>query len=305
MKKVFFLSCIIPLTSLAQDVALSKSCDIKTYAQIILTQRKSAKDLQNEIIQSSTCDAATLSAFVTTIMGAEGDLRAEHLVTLLEEQNINQEINLEPTKITINRLENIVKDRTSLNTGYELSGIQFVGMEGAITLNEQDRIKIECSQCELLGDQNLKILVTNPVMNQAKSFWARSQITRKIKVWKVRQDLTTMTEGNISNQLTLEEIAVTHPENYLNDTQDLKFYKLNKSLRRGDIVKQSDVSPIVLIKSGNRVRIKIENKALNLSSTGVANKSGSYGDSIELTNLNSKKKVVGRVVDYNTVVIDI
>ena len=305
MNKLFSFIFLFSTNIFSQELAQPKSCDIKTFSQIIFTQNKTSLDLEKEIIKESNCEPATRKAFLSLITTIRGDVRAEHLSTLLTEQGIEQEVNLEPSKISLSTLENVIQSKSILNSGFELTEIQFVGLEGALTLNEQERIKVDCSQCELLGTQNLRISVVNPILNDNRVFWAKSQISKKIKVWKVRDDLSSLTEGNISSQLTLEEIAVTRPENYLNETQDLKFFKLNKSLRRGDIVKQSDVSPIVLIKSGNRVKIKIDNKNLNLVSTGLANKSAIFGDSIELTNLNSKKKIVGRVTDYNTVVIDL
>lgn len=305
MNKLFLMLILFSPSVFAEELAFSKSCDIKTYPQIIFTQNKNVQNLEKEIIKDSNCEPTTRKAFLSLISTIRGDLRGEHLSSILTEQGIQQEVNLEPSKISVSTLENIIQAKAVLNHGFEVSEIQFVGVEGAIGLNEQERVKVDCVQCDLLGIQNLRISIVNPILNDNKLFWAKSLISKKIKVWKVRDDLAAITEGNIASQLTLEEMSVTHPENYLNETQDLKFFKLNKSLRKGDIVKQSDVSPIILVKSGSRVKIKIDNKNLNLVSTGLANKSAIFGDSIELTNINSKKKIVGRVTDYNTVVIDL
>jgi flagella basal body P-ring formation protein FlgA len=293
------------MNAFSEEVVISKSCDIKTFSQIIFTQNKNVQNFEKEIIKESNCEPETRKAFLSLISTIRGELRAEHVSSILTEQGIQQDVNLEPSKISLSTLESVIQSKTLLNNGFELSEIQFVGLEGALTLNEQERVKVDCSQCELLGTQNLRLSIVDPILNDNRTFWAKSLISKKIKVWKVKDDISSLTEGNITSQLTLEEIAVTHPENYLSESQDLKFFKLNKNLRRGDIVKQSDVSPIILIKTGNRVKIKIDNKNLNLVSTGLANKSAIFGDSIELTNLNSKKKIVGRVTDYNTVVIDL
>ena len=55
----------------------------------------------------------------------------------------------------------------------------------------------------------------------------------------------------------------------------------------------------------SKVKVKIENSTFNLSSIGMAYSSGHYGETIEITNPASKRKLLGRIVDFNTVVIDL
>lgn len=306
MKKLNLILILLSFNALAEEsltTTAPKQCEIKTYPQIIMTQRRSLSQLQKEIIKESNCDQTTVENFVATIADLEGDIRSEQINDLMSNKTVD--VFLEPTRISVIRINKIIKDKLNLQSNLELDQIQFVGTESAIGLNDIDKVKVECPNCELLGEQNLKIQITNSILGDSKNFWARSTVLKKTRIWKAREDINTLTSQNLQSQLISEEIALAKPENYLTDAQDLKFFKLNRSLRKGDLVKQSDISPIALIKSGNRVKIKVIDRNINLVSVGVANKSGNFGDSIELTNMNSKKKIVGRVVDYNTVVIDL
>ena len=306
MKKMKLVLILLSLNAFAQETLIPvtpKQCEIKTYPQIIMTQRRSISQLQKEVIKESNCDQTTVESFVMTIADLEGDIRAEQINDLMNNNSID--VFMEPTRISVTRINNLIKNKLVLPSNLEIDQIQFVGTESAIGLNDAEKVKVECPNCELLGEQNLKLQVVNSVLGDSKNFWARTNVLKKIKVWKAREDINTLTAQNLQSQLISEEIALAKPENYLTDAQDLKFFKLNRSLRKGDLVKQSDISPITLIKSGNRVKVKIIDRNINLVSVGVANKSGNFGDSIELTNMNSKKKIVGRVVDYNTVVIDL
>lgn len=296
MKNLF---CFLFLVSFSLRAEI---CDLETYNKLVIV-RPSSSD--TSYIKKTNCPADTLRIFNRIVNSIEGKITTEHLNRMLEEENSPNVIAMLPQQIEVTTLEKIINKNLTLETNLITKDINFVGTQGILTLTEQDQISFDCQQCEILGEHNIKINISNPLVSDSKNFWARAQILKKITAYKTREEISTKTAENFTADLEATEIAVTKPELFLTDIKDLKFYRLNHSVKKGEFIKLSDISPMVLVKTGSRVKVKIENKTLNLISTSLANKSGVYGDSIELTNINNKRKLIGRIIDFNTVVIDL
>lgn len=296
MKNLFYFLFLI-CCSLRAEI-----CDLETFSKLIIV-RASVND--TNYIKKTNCPAETIRSFGKIINSIEGKITSEHLNRILEEESSLNVIAMIPRQIEVTTLEKVINENLNLDNNLVTKDINFVGTQSILALTEQDQISLECQQCEILGEHNIKINISNPLAASSQSYWARSQILKKITAYKTTEEVSTKTAENFTSNLEATEIAVSKPELYLTDIKDLKFYRLNHSVKKGELIKLSDISPIVLVKTGSRVKVKIENKTLNLTSTSLANKSGVYGDSIELTNINSKRKLIGRITDFNTVVIDL
>lgn len=286
---------------LSFSTAQAEICDMETFEKIVIIKQVS----DTSFIKKTNCPDETIKAVAKIIGGIEGRISNNHINQMLIEENSLNTIAMIPQQIDITTLEKMVNQKLTLDNGLVSRDINFVGMQNILNLTPQDQVTLDCNQCEILGEHNIKILVSNPLISSIQSFWVRAQILKKITAYKAKEEVSTKTAENFTHALEPVEITVTKPELYLTDITDLKFYKLNHSVKKGDLIKTSDISPVVLVKTGSRVKVKIENKTLNLISSSLANKSGVYGDSIELTNVNSKRKLVGRIIDFNTVVIDL
>lgn len=295
MKKFVLLTFLFSFNSQA------KICDVETFDKLILVRPSQ----DTSYIKKTNCSLETVKTLTRIINGIEGKVTSAHLNQMLAEDNSSETIAMSPHQVEITTLEKTINRNLTLDNGLLTKNINLVGTQNIILLTQQDQVSLECSQCEILGEHNIKISISNPIVSTSQSFWARAQILKKITAFRAKEEISTKTADNFTNSLEATEITVTKPELYLTDIQDLKFYRLNHSIKKGDLIKLSDISPIVLVKTGSRVKVKIENKTLNLISTSLANKSGVYGDSIELTNINSKRKLIGKIVDFNTVVIDL
>lgn len=296
MKFVFALFFFFNLT-----LAQAEVCDMETFDKIIVINQVS----DTTFIRKTNCSTEIVKAVAKIVSNVEGKITSDHVNLMLSEENATMTVALIPHQVEITTLAKLIGQKLTLDNGLVIKDINFIGTQNILPLTQQDQLSLECSQCEILGEHNIKLSISNPLTPGIQNLWARAQILKKITVYRAKEEVSTKTAENFTNSLEAVEVAVTKPELYLTDINDLKFYRLNHSVRKGDLIKTSDISPIILVKTGSRVKVKIENKTLNLVSSSLANKSGVYGDSIELTNVNSKRKLVGRIIDFNTVVIDL
>jgi flagella basal body P-ring formation protein FlgA len=87
--------------------------------------------------------------------------------------------------------------------------------------------------------------------------------------------------------------------------ETLKFFKTNKPIKPGEILKKSDLNGSLLVKAGSNTEVIIENQLLKLKTTGISRNSGIYGDQVEVLNIQKNKKYVGKIIDINKIQVEI
>ena len=85
----------------------------------------------------------------------------------------------------------------------------------------------------------------------------------------------------------------------------LKFYKLNKPLRPGELLRQSDLNPINLVKAGSKTEVIIENELIKLKTYGISRNNGGVGEFVEVFHPQKNKKYQGKVIDLNKVLVEL
>ena len=76
------------------------------------------------------------------------------------------------------------------------------------------------------------------------------------------------------------------------------------SVNRSEVLRESMVEIPPVVKKGDRVLLLVENAVFRITTVGEVKESGRRGDRVKLINLSSKKEVLGRVLDANTVQVD-
>ncbi len=72
-------------------------------------------------------------------------------------------------------------------------------------------------------------------------------------------------------------------------------------IQAGEIITSSRTALETLVQKGDRVTILVTGEGLKISGVGVADQSGSLGQSIKVRNLDSKREIVGTITDEKVV----
>jgi flagella basal body P-ring formation protein FlgA len=125
-----------------------------------------------------------------------------------------------------------------------------------------------------------------------------------VKAFRVTAHLPAFSEIPVSS-LKQELIeAIPHTDLFSNP-EKLKFFKLNKPIRSGEILRQSDLSALSIVKAGMKTEVIIENTLVKLKTTGICRSNGALGDYVEVFHPQKNKKYLGKVIDINKVLVEL
>ncbi len=266
------------------------ACELVSYAYII----KIDNILNDQIIKSSSCSEQTQEKFIQFINTASGVINNKIIKNYLNEKNLN----ISPQMIKVEPMEDY------LASIYEkdpliFRNIRYLLGSASLNLNKNQKPQIECRDCEKLGRKNIKFLINS------KEVWLSAEVGKTFKVLQATRAISPM--ESILNQSDFEfSNKVLFKSSYdFTNYEQIKFYRLNKNLKKGEILKVHHLSPKQLIQYGQKVQVSLNSSHIKLKTTAKAKKSGKFGDFIELQNQKSNKVFLGKIIDYNKVEVEL
>lgn len=294
IKKILFY--LIFIGSLYINYA--DACEIQSYHRIIKTENE--KLSFNQIAKKSDCPQAVKLKFLNALQSSKGLVRVD---TLSEELGIKATIT--PNRIRVESLEELLLDKYNLDSKWSFRKIKSIGKTPLLTLNEYENIQINCRDCTSPGNKNIKITITDPLKGNKKSLWLESKLLLRSYALVSKGDFMVDNKPLLAGSFDFKEVFTENPENFFTKTTNLAFYKLNKPLRKGSPLLFSDITPVSLVKNGQMTTIILKSNALMLEGKAIPMKNGQLGDMIQLRNVKSNRIIIGKVVDFNKVVIDL
>lgn len=285
MKTIISLSLL--LLSFTTD-----ACELETYAHII----KVNKVIDDSIIKNSNCSDEINQYFINLTSNAVGNINSKHLMQVFKTE-FKQSIQLTPKQINVQRLSDLIEDEFQTKQ-FIIKNVSSLHHSSTINFDQKQSIHFICQNCEQTGRKNLKVKIGE------KTIWVSANFMRQAKALRVKSDLNIYTP--LIQSSDFEEISVVSGKKtqYFSDIENIKFYKVNKQLRPGDIIKVSDLTPKNLIQLGQKIKLIVKNENVQLKTTGIAQRSGRIGDYIQIKNPRSNKIITGKVIDYNKAVIE-
>ena len=275
-----------------------EACEIITHARII---RPAKINLSfTDVIKKSNCKTSVKLKFVKAIQATTGLLSNS---MLQKEFAINATIL--PEKIRIDILEEILLNNYELSNVWAFKKVHSVGQKPILLLSENESLSFECSQCTNPGKKSIKVFIHDALRGTKKIKWINSTLLTRTFA------LVANTDFNVNNkplnlaQFKIKEVFSKHPESFFTNKKMMRFYKVNKVVRKNTPIKHSDLSPISLVKNGQAVTIELKNATLSLYGKAIPLKNAFFGETVQLRNLKSNKVIIGKVVDYNKVVVEL
>ena len=212
-------------------------------------------------------------------------------------------VQFRPHFIQIQHLKNLIHDQLALPVGVHLRSSEAVNANNFMALNPGDQIEISCVGC-LYGSQQPINVIVHGIDGKKTSLLARADFKKMVKALRVTSFQPAFSEiFPTSFQEDFTE-AVPHTDLF-SDVDQLKFYKLNKPLRAGDLVRRSDLNAINLVRAGSKTEVVIENKLIMLKTSGISRSNGGIGEFVEVFHPQKNKKYQGRVIDLNKVLVEL
>ncbi len=286
--KYFLIFTLFLSSSFASD-----TCRIDTYDQII----KINKVIDDSVIKSTTCSAQINEDFISLINNANGKLNSNYLNSYFKSLS-KANVIFTPQIISVQSLREIITSQYA-EDGLIVDKVSTLMGRSTLSLKRGEAINLECNNCNAVGNKNIKLNV------RGKVHWVSAQFYKQQKAFKLNKSLNSMTPIITRSDFKEVQAIQKNGVKYFQDIGNIQFYKLNKHLSAGDIIKVNDVYPKTLITYGQRVKLTITNNLIKLKSIGVARKSGKIGDFIEIQNPKSKKVFLGKITNYNEAFVEL
>lgn len=290
MKKLFYSSLIF----LFYTHHAFSACNVVSYPEII----KLNKRLDSSIIQSSDCPQAIQENFMDFVSSATGNLNAKHLSHIFKTE-YQTEVTFKPHYISVKSVEDKISTLLNLGEDAIISKVTSLHNKASIQLSGSDKIKANCNNCESAGQKNIKLYVNN------SPIWLSGHVFMKRTGFILNQELNPFQEKLNNQHFTKKTFFDDGKKHLFQDISQINFYKTNKRLQKGKVLKTTDLSPLTLIRPGQKIKVILKGKNISLKSSAYSRAQGKIGDFIEVYNTKTNKKVTAQVVDFNTVMVQL
>lgn len=291
--KIFLLLLLLPSISFANE------CHIETFQKIYIVNSKKPL-ISKDIIKKSDCDEKTVFKFVKTVSNSRGTINSKFLV-----KELGKSISVKPRKLQLISLASWLKERLDLNTSWFIREVKFLNKKNSITLNKSESLQSVCNNCSFPGEKSIKLIKSNHINNSNNASWASAKVMVRTKALVAKTTLGVQS-GPLSPTLFNETfVYTTNPEKKFIKRKNLVFFKLNKPLSEGSSLNFNDLVPVNLVRVGNPVKVEFNQGNLSLHGSAIPLKSGKLGETIQLKNTQTKKVIIGKIIDFNKVKIEL
>jgi flagella basal body P-ring formation protein FlgA len=295
---------IILFFSLNAKVFAQGSCSVELFSKIYRLENDQTL-VNNDIIQHSDCSNAITFKISQIISHSSGTVGNDFLKKELSKDFPEDLIEITPRKLSLLDLNLALRDQLTRNSNLYFVNTKSLNALKSLGLIEGEQLKTYCESCSSYGEKNIKIDISNPVANSTRTLWFSSQIMAKVKVFKAKSNLSFQQKNLQPEDFYSDEILMGSPDNVITSINNINFYKPNRLILQGSTISNLDLQPVNLITFGTPVNVTLKNQNIQLQKIAMPMRSAQFGETIELKNNNNNKIIMGKVVDYNKVVIEL
>lgn len=249
----------------------------------------------------TSCSDEILKEVNETLKSVDGKISGFQLSDILKGKN--HDVVIRPNLINVQQFQSLVREHLALPSETQLTSLISETSPDFVTLNYGEKVEIECSNCQFIGHETLNLKV-NSMDGAIKSFVLQAEFKKMIKAYRVSSTLPAFSE--ITSTVLKEEYVQAIPHtNLVTSLENLRFFKLNKPIRAGELLRKEDLNALSLVKAGMKTEVIIENAQVRLKTSGISRSNGSHGDFVEVFHPQKNKKYLGKVIDINKVLVEL
>jgi len=204
-------------------------------------------------------------------------------------------------------VESFVLSQIQDDLGADTRAVVDVRWRGVLALNGEGEAKIRvrrASSRPLRGPSVLRVGIDVDGKTQRSM-----SVTADVRIWRpvlVADHMHRRGEEIVPESYRLEERDVTKVRgNYYVDALMLQDMQAKRTLSVGDIITDSHVQKVPVIKRGDSIKLVARAGRMSMSATGEALQDGGVGDRIRVKNSDSGKVIYGHVLDGGIIQVGI
>lgn len=276
------------------------ACEIKAPKAIIITDTVESYELKSAF-KYQDCTDEQVKAFNLLLTDYSGTLNQRVLHAELNDNRIklNQSFH-------ISTLVTAINDRITLPKNWKIVDLKTIGQGSSFfSLNNEEHLQVACKNCNLTGTKNISFNIVDPISNTKESYWLTGEVAIAVEALVSKKNISITNQPLDKNHFEMKTVYSARPENFFTFTDKLPYYKANRPLREGQVVKFNDIGPLNLVNIGTPVQVKLNSHGLKLQSIGIPTRSGKLGEIIQLKNPKTNKIIVGKITNFNEVEVEL
>ena len=283
--------------------AINNTCSVELFHKVYRSYKNQVLGTK-DIIKDSNCSEEINSKISLLLSQAEGAVGVDFINSEMQKEFPLLSINIKTKKLTFLDLNDNLKEQ--LLQGTNLFFTQSKSMNGLSTIGlvEGEQLRVSCETCNNYGDKNVKLEIVNTLNGNQRTLWMNSRIMAKIKVLKAKNAISFQQKSLQVDDFYFDEILTMHPEHVLTTLENIQFHKPNKTIVENAVVLNQDIQPLMLVNYGTPVTLLLNNQNISLQKSALPLRSARFGEIVELKSTNNKS-IIGKVIDFNKVVIQL
>lgn len=271
------------------------SCEIESFNKVFYCNK--SKVQITDIIKSSTCSTQEQLKFVKSLLSYDGNVPFYQL-----KEELSAGVTISPAMIQVQSFNDLLKAKLGLSGNHQFTQIKGHTFSAiGITTDQTISANIENNN---LGQKHISFEILNSLTGKKIKHWISSVLKVKTKALISNSFQSFNNTGVSKNMFNVKEVYSDHPERLFKDFSKVSFYRLGRPLTQGQLVKKTDLSPLLLVRAGVPTSIYYKQNGINLTSKATPVSSGKFGDFIRLKT-KTNKIITGKVSDFNKVVIQL
>jgi hypothetical protein len=255
----------------------------------------------NQAITHTGCSNEAIKEVNATLSSIEGKVTSFQFAEILKAKNFDALI--QPNIIQVQHLKHLIREQLLIPPGVQLRSSEAINSPNYVAISQGDRVEIQCISCLFGNQQPININVMG-LDGSNKALTVKADFKKMVRAYRILSTHPAFSE--VSSDSLKEEFVESIPQtDLITNLETLKFYKLNKPLRAGELLKFADLNAINLVRSGLKTEVIIENELIRLKTTGISRSNGTFGETVEVFHPQKNKKYQGKVVDINKVLVEL
>lgn len=289
--KLFFILFFLVLLSNAF------ACEVSLPGQMLV----SGNIFETAEVKSNNCSQNTLNELNNILTNIDGRPSTAMLSKMVSDKGLGP-IRITPQFIHIRQLKNLIHEQLQSPTGVQVKNVYL--SQNVISFAEGDRIEIRCLNCLFAERQPLEIII-NGFDGTTKIHQAKADFKKMVRAYRVLTNLQSFSNIDTGNILKEEHVESIPYTDLVTDLDALKYYKTNKPIKAGTLLRRSDLNAINIVKAGLRTDVIFENQMVRIKTSGISRSTGGIGDLVEIFHPQKNKKYQGKVIDINKVLVEL
>jgi hypothetical protein len=277
---------------------LSIACEVHLPQNLVILGDSSE---YTQVIQQIGCSDENMRNVNETLGSVEGKITSFQFAEILKSKN--QDVIIQPNQIQVQHLKHLVREQLMVPPGIQLRTSEAINSPNYMAVSPGDRVEVQCTGCLYGSQQPLNVNVIGFDGNN-RSVTVRADFKKMVRAYRILSFHPAFSEIQ-SSSLKEEYIESIPHTDLVTNLETLKFFKINKPMKAGDLLRQSDLNALSLVKAGVKTEVIIENDLVMLKTSGISRSNGTLGEFVEVFHPQKNKKYLGKVIDINKVLVEL